>query len=314
MRGSVAMLVLLLLCEPLTTEAKRKKKRSSPSALARGASIQVELGGNEGDAVNLELTLPPARDKAGGGGVATIQTPHELMAHVSHAWESVVVPHQAGLSDAKASQVAAAAPLTADEAWHHFQAGQAGVVDSARFLIAFGIVPSLQSVTNRLHAAAARGYVEGLRTLLASPLLVDIDERAPGCGSTALIFAAAVGSVACVQLLLDAGAATEAVGNNGASALMVGAAMGHRDVVAALVTAGADVNRKHAFGGSTAMHLAAEMGRSSVITDLCEAGADVEAPKTNGGRPLHTAADSDQPAAVHALLSSPCNATTTALL
>ena len=90
----------------------------------------------------LEVLLPTK-------GRTSIGNPAQLLEHVAASWEAVVEPHQAGLMDPKQSGAVAAAGLSSEEAWHHFQAGQAGVVDSARFLITFSMVPSVQTGGSR---------------------------------------------------------------------------------------------------------------------------------------------------------------------
>ena len=91
-----------------------------------------------------------------------------------------------------------------------------------------------------------------------------------------------MGHVDVVKLLVEEGAYLEAVGDSGATALMMSAALGHHQVVTQLLTAGADPDTKHKFGGTTAIHFAAEVGRTEVIEILCQHGADVEAEKSTG--------------------------------
>jgi ankyrin repeat protein len=135
------------------------------------------------------------------------------------------------------------------------------------------------------------------------------------CGrAAALHLAASVGSVGATELLLDAGAHIDALNKAGTTPLMAAAAMGHTETALALAARGADLNLAHAFAHSTALHFAAEMGRGPLITALCGLGADANAPKTTKGTPLHSAADADQPLAVRALVSPPCNASTSRLL
>lgn len=310
MRRSLAWLIgLLLLTAHAKQPSKKKKRRKTSGTLARGVSLALpDVGPDE--SLPLAVRLPAASSTSVG---AVVSNPSELMPHVAHAWDAVVAPHQAGLTDARETQLEAA-PLHPAEAWHHYTAGQSGVVDSARLLIAFNVVPALQLATGRLHAAAARGDVAGLRALLDGGSVVDIDEIAPSCGSTALHLAAAVGSADAVRLLLDAGAFAAAVSRAGVTPLMVAASMGHQDAAVELIAGGADPNHPHAFGHSTALHFAAEMGRAALIRAMCANGADANARKTTGGTPLHSAADAHQPAAIRALVSAPCNSSTSALL
>ena len=304
-----AVIGVLLLTASHAKSAKKKRRKSS-GTLSRGTSLSLpDVGPDESHP--LAIRLPAASSTSAS---LVVSTPDELMPHVSHAWDAVVAPNQAGLTEAKEARSVEAAPLTSGEAWHHYQAGLSGVVDSARLLIAFSVIPALQLATGQLHAAAARGDVGGLRTLLDSGRVLDVDEAAPACGSTALHFAASVGSAGAVRLLLDAGAFVSAVGRAGATPLMTAAAMGHQESALALLEGGADPNQKHDFGRSTALHFAAEMGRASLIRALCAGGADANARKTTGGTPLHSAADANQPEAVTALIDTPCNASTAALL
>ena len=61
-----------------------------------------------------------------------------------------------------------APPLSEGEAWHHYEASQAGVIDSSRFLITFTMIPSVQSGGSPLHVAAAIGNVARVRAMLES--------------------------------------------------------------------------------------------------------------------------------------------------
>eukprot|EP00966_Prymnesium_polylepis_P058356 1351394-Prymnesium_polylepis.1 len=153
---------LLVVCLALLApgEAKKKRRRSSSSREVSShtdATVTMAVG-TTGEQAELSLKLP--------NRAVAISTTGELMKHVSHAWDVVVAPHQAGLSDAKAAANEAVIPLGPEEAWHHFEASKRGVVDSARLLVAFSIVPSLQAGGTPLHAAAARGDVDAIAALL----------------------------------------------------------------------------------------------------------------------------------------------------
>ena len=295
---------MLLLLGSDSAHAKKKKKRKGELSTYTPLTLQVGVG-NQGEQSALKLKLPPESK-----GVA-ITSPQQLVKSMGHAWDTLVAPHQAGLADAKAGHVAAA-PLSDGEAWHHFQAGQAGVIDSARFLVAFGVVPSLQTGGGKLHAAAARGLLQVVVALLeAGDMQVDVEAED---GSTALHAAAATGHAAVVEALLEAGADPQATGKAGATPLQLAAAMGHEEAVSslllrhggtlslsltltltlpltltphqvrALLRHGSTlVDQPHAFAQCTALHFAAEMGHVTVIAALCEAGADADARKSTGG-------------------------------
>ena len=161
--------------------------------VAKFTKVKIPVAvGNRGESASLQLKLPNQRRDV------AIATPAQLHKQVAHAWGVVVAPNQAGLTDAKAP--APSTELSAGEAWHHYQAAQQGVVDSARFLVAFSIVPSLQSNGAPLHAAAARGDLEALRRLIDE--VPDVDAAAAADGTTALHAAAAAGHAAAVALLL----------------------------------------------------------------------------------------------------------------
>ena len=251
----------------------------------------------------LEVLLPTK-------GRTSIGNPAQLLEHVAASWEAVVEPHQAGLMDPKHSSAVAAAGLSSEEAWHHFQAGQAGVVDSARFLITFSMVPSVQTGGSRLHIAAAMGNVDQVRDLLDDGAQID---EAKDDGTTALHSAATMGHAEVVRVLVEEGSWVEATGNSGATPLMMAASMGHIGAVKALLDGGANPDTVHNYGKSTALHFAAEVGRDDVVQELCKRGANVEARKVTGGTALHSAADANQPGTVKVLVED-CEADVNRLL
>ena len=297
---------LAALNEGLKQVKAQQKVRRGARALSSDTKATLMMSvGSLGEQAELQLQLP-VRARA-------ISSPHQLMSHVSHAWDVLVAPHQAGLTDAKA-HADEVVPLSPQEAWHHYEASKRGVIDSARLLVTFSIVPSLQSGSTALHAAAARGDVRQLRAILDDEAtLTDVDLTAPD-GTTALHAAASMGHADAVGFLISQGAGTEATGQDGATALMRAAAMGHLSAVTALLDGGASADTAHPFALSTALHFAAEMGHADIVSTLCAAGADADAAKSTGGTPLHTAADCDQPRAIRALLAPPCAASPSVLL
>jgi hypothetical protein len=304
-RHARALFCVLLLLGPDSMHAKKKKKKKTRRGeLSTYTPLTLQVGvGNQGEQSALKVKLPPESK-----GVA-ITSPQQLVKSMGHAWDTVVAPHQAGLADAKAGHVAAV-PLSDGEAWHHYQAGQAGVIDSARFLVAFGVVPSLQTGGGKLHAAAARGLLPTVVALLEAGD-TEVDAEAED-GSTALHAAAATGHAAVVEALLEAGADPQATGKAGATPLQLAAAMGHEEAVRSHAEAAGEarwwhlkpkphlhphpnqvrallrhgstlVDQPHAFAQCTALHFASEMGHVPVIRALCEAGADADARKSTGG-------------------------------
>ena len=291
------------------------KPRSSPDdassslPLSLYVPVDIKVPSGSGGATDSLRVMVPSKP-----GERRIADPATLFDHVKGAWDTVVEENQAGLMDAK-QQLAKPAPLSARESWHHYQAGQQGVVDSARFLITFGLIPSVQSGGSPLYIAATMGDLKTLARLLDEG--VDVDEEKEGDGQTALHAAATMGHEEIAVALLGAGANVDAEAKNGATPLMIASAMGHVGVARALIEHtphGADVDAAHRYAGTTAMHWAAEMGRVDVVTMLCEKGAQVEAPKVTGGTPLHTASDTNQSAVVRALLSPVCGADHSKLL
>ena len=96
--------------------SKRRRRRAAHGALAKRVSLSLpHVGPN--DSQPLAIHLPAASSTSG-----TVSSPRELMPHVSHAWDAVVAPHQAGLTEAKQTSLEAA-PLSPSEAWHHYTAG-----------------------------------------------------------------------------------------------------------------------------------------------------------------------------------------------
>jgi hypothetical protein len=109
----LALLTIALLTSPTPTESKKKRKRST--ALATGVTVALPNVGPDEDQP-LAVRLPAAKASSAG---LIVRSASELMPHVSHAWDAVVAPHQAGLTEAKQAALEAA-PLTATEAWRTY--------------------------------------------------------------------------------------------------------------------------------------------------------------------------------------------------
>eukprot|EP01062_Namystynia_karyoxenos_P038467 TRINITY_DN27906_c0_g1_i1.p1 TRINITY_DN27906_c0_g1~~TRINITY_DN27906_c0_g1_i1.p1 ORF type:complete len:1010 (+),score=361.76 TRINITY_DN27906_c0_g1_i1:97-3030(+) len=296
----------------------------TPCRSPLGAALLLALAAAAAGGPHRDVTkfVPVGVDAPSGGATAQLSimvptkgahpvaNPKDLRARVDEAWTKVVEPHQAGLVDPKQMHLAAAA-LSSEEAWHHYQAGQSGVLDSARFLVTFGMVPAVQSGGSPLHIAAATGNTAAIARLLDDG--ADVNEENAGDGTTPLHHAVTTCQVPAVRLLLEREANAEAAARSGATPLHMAAAMGCEGAAAALLDSGADPDYKHPFAGTSALHFAAEMGRTGVMRLLCRRGADPNTEKRTGGTPLHTAADANQSAAVEALIGD-CKVSTNKLL
>jgi ankyrin repeat protein len=84
----------------------------------------------------------------------------------------------------------------------------------------------------------------------------------------------------------------EARDTDGSTALHCATWKGHREVVAFLLTAGADVRAENSndHWGTTPLHAAAHANQAAIVRMLIDAGADVNAKDGSGRTPLaHTA-------------------------
>jgi ankyrin repeat protein len=299
----------------LFTLSLQEQQQQQGSSISKYIKTPLSVPSSRGTSSTLDVFVP-----ALGTSERRLTSPQDVYASVSLAYETVVEPQQAGLVDAKHSHLMQA-PLRPQEAWHHFRAGRSGIVDSARFLITFSIIPSIQSGGSRLHVAAAQGLLEEMHKQIhdenVSPDLAKDDD-----GLTPLIFAVAMRQLLAVKLLLESGADVEKRGMNGATPLMVASAFGFDDIAEELiVNGGADARATHPFATSTALHFAAEMGRIEIVNLLCRDNQNDDGlalplgrlRTSTGGTPLHTAADTNQSIVIRALVEK-CNSSTTDLL
>eukprot|EP00943_MAST-04B_sp_MAST-4B-sp1_P003974 g3974.t1 len=259
---------------------------------------------------NKELLVPTS-------GSYKIATAGDLFPKVKDVWDTVVEENQAGLVDPKhtTNAVSKPQPLSKEEAWHHYMAGQNGIIDSARFLITFNLFPSIQQGGQPIHIAAIHNDYNQIHYLIENKNTeVDVGKKSDGL--TALIIACTLGNIESVEMLLKHNADVELMSKNGITPLMASASLGHVKVVEMLLSAGASPETTHPFAKTTPLHFASEMGNVEIINTLCK-----HLPKLGnmqnkiGGTPLHTAADTNQSASVIALVSgSKCKSNTNVLM
>lgn len=149
--------------------------------------------------------------------------------------------------------------------------------------------------------AAMRGDVEGVRTLVRGGADVN---GAQGDGMTALHWAALNGDLKMMDVLIYAGAATEALTRVGAyTPLHLASSRGHAAAAARLLSAGSKPGPLTATGVQP-LHLAAQAGDAATIAALLDRGADINGrDKTHGRTPLVFATAQGRLDAVKALLA-----------
>lgn len=119
-----------------------------------------------------------------------------------------------------------------------------------------------------------------------------------------LLWAAEIGAIDVVELLLDAGAeVNRPEKKDGCTALLLAAQEGHVAIVRLLLQRGAQVDLARRNGGNTALWMAAQRGRSEVIEVLLQHGAKVDAVDERDVTPLLIAAQKGHTRTVELLLS-----------
>ena len=121
---------------------------------------------------------------------------------------------------------------------------------------------------NELHRAARGGFTERTVALLSSGS-IDIDQGDPG-GYTPLMLASFDGHLRVARILLNKGANTSIVTDDGGSVLHMSAKGGHLAVSKMLMEAGADLEAKCLTDGVTPLHVAAFEGHSKLVEAMIE--------------------------------------------
>nr|XP_003461452.2 KN motif and ankyrin repeat domain-containing protein 3 [Cavia porcellus] len=164
------------------------------------------------------------------------------------------------------------------------------------------------SSQRRSQAALVAGVLRGLAHL-GSALLTYVVNLADDNGNTALHYSVSHGNMAIASLLLDTGVCDICCQNRaGYSALMLAAlaSVGQEDmaVVHRLFTMG-DVNAKASQTGQTALMLAISHGHKDIVAALLECGADVNMQDADGATALMCASEYGHLDTVRLLLSQP---------
>jgi uncharacterized protein len=154
-------------------------------------------------------------------------------------------------------------------------------------------------------AAAMRGDTEGVRTLLRGGADVNASQ---GDGMTALHWTALNGDLDTMNVLLYAGASTEALTRVGAyTPLHLASSRAQAAAVARLLEAGSKVG-PYTTTGVQPIHLAAQAGSPEAVKALLDRGADIDAKdKTHGRTPLVFAVSQDRLDVAKVLLARGAN-------
>ncbi|XP_047948377.1 uncharacterized protein LOC125194283 [Salvia hispanica] len=177
-------------------------------------------------------------------------------------------------------------------------AARQGHTALAKYLVDHGADPSIPSAlgTTALHHSAGTGDVELLKFLLSKDVSVDSQSDA----GTPLIWAAGHGQQDSVKLLLEHKANPDAKTEDDITPLLSAVAAGSLACLELLIKAGATVN--FTAGGATPLHIAADIGSPEIINCLLQAGADPNAIDEDGLKPVQVAASRGNKVAVEILL------------
>ena len=134
--------------------------------------------------------------------------------------------------------------------------------------------------TTLLDAAESGDRAAALRLLAAKG--TNVNAVGPD-GATAIMYAAANDDIELVRALIKAGANVKLQNRFGTSALAEAAIIGSAPIVDALLKAGADANIKNP-PGETPLMAAARSGKVDAARLLVDAGADINAKETWGGQ------------------------------
>jgi hypothetical protein len=137
-----------------------------------------------------------------------------------------------------------------------------------------------------LPAAAAAGALAAVERLIELDFSVDTQDRQ---GATALLHACGMGHRDVAARLLDAGADTALAAANGMTPLAAAVAARRDTLVALLLEHGAAVDQRLP-GDATALMVAAAMGYPEIAEQLLDGGADIQAVDARGHGALHAAA------------------------
>eukprot|EP00752_Nemacystus_decipiens_P006973 g6255.t1 len=153
-----------------------------------------------------------------------------------------------------------------------------------------------------LDIASEAGHVEIVRLMVKHG--VNVEGADPRNGKTALHVAAACSRVEVIEVLLKAGCSPDSQDNNGLTPLHHGTVRGSCGAIAALATAGADINKATANGDTALLLASADSNRLDAVRALLAAGADTGARNNQNTSALDRAAKAGCVALLQALIGA----------
>ncbi|XP_051122739.1 uncharacterized protein LOC127245757 [Andrographis paniculata] len=176
-------------------------------------------------------------------------------------------------------------------------AARQGHIATAKYLVERGADPSIASElgATALHQAAGIGDTDLLKFFLTKGVNVDLQSDA----GTPLIWAAGHAQPEAVKVLLENNANPSANTEDDITPLLSAVAAGSLACLELLIKAGASVNTSA--GGATPLHIAADGGSSDIINCLLQAGANPDAADEDGLKPIQVAAARGNRSAVEIL-------------
>jgi ankyrin repeat protein len=166
-----------------------------------------------------------------------------------------------------------------------FNAGWNNLVDLMKRMISLGAKVNYELPKGRtlVSALAERNVTEPVRLLVDAGAKVDIHEENYQ-SSTPLLYASQAGNGELIRILLAHGANAKDVQTDGTTALIFAVKAGSRGGVAALVKAGAELERKDELSRTALGYSVSSLYHPDfeIVLALVEAGANVNAENSNG--------------------------------